>query len=373
MWNNSETNMLNNGKKRRVWVIAAYRAGENTQLIALAEALRLPYEVKKLNYRRLEFRTNIFRGSDLRGIRVARSAPLRPPWPDLLLEAGMRNEPVGRWIRDQSGGHTKIVHVGRPWADPERFDLVITTPQYRLPQRANVLQNTMTMHSVSEANMAAAASQWRETFAYLPQPYIAVIVGGNSGPYTFGVRAAARLAQQASQLARERGGSLLLTSSARTAPAALRALDQGTTGVPRFFYRWREADEQNPYYAYLALADELIVTADSISMLTEACATGKPVHMFDPGAGSQAMRKDTGKASGANDFNLSTFCYRGLMRWGPRRLSRDITLVHDRLLAAGNAVWLGAVFPESAPPSLRDIDRAVQRARELVSYDSANH
>ncbi len=359
--------MLKNDKKRQVWVIAGYRAGEHSQLIALADALGLPYELKKLDYRSLEFRTNIFRGSDLRGIRTAQSTPLQPPWPDLVLEAGMRNEPVGRWIRDQSGGRTKIVHVGRPWADPERFDLVITTPQYRLPQRPNVLQNMLTMHSVSAARMAAAAEHWQQTLASLPQPRIAVIVGGHSGPYTFGARAAARLARQASQLAQARGGSLLLTSSARTAPAALRALDEGTAAVPRHFYRWREADEQNPYFAYLALADELIVTADSISMLTEACATGKPVYMFDPGVGPQAMRRDAAAVAGANDFDLSTFCYRGLIRWGPRRLSRDITLVHDRLLATGNAVWLGDKFPVAAPPPLQDIDRAVRRVRQVVT------
>lgn len=357
--------MLNNGKKWHVWVVAGYRAGEHTQLIALAEALGLPYEVKKLSYRSLEFRTNIFRGSDLRGIRLAESTPLAAPWPDLLLTAGMRNEPVCRWIRDQSGGRTKIVHVGRPWADPARFDLVITTPQYRLPQRPNVLQNVMTMHSVNEINMAAAASQWQPQFAALPRPYTAVIVGGNSGPYTFGVRAAARLAQQARQFAQARGGSLLLTSSARTAPAAMRELEQGIADIPCYFYRWRAADQHNPYYAYLALADALIVTADSISMLTEACATGKPVYMFDPGVGRQAMHRGSGETLGANDFNLSTWAYRGLMRWGPRRLSRDITLVHEHLVAAGNAVWLGDEFPAAAPP-LQDIDRAVQRVRHVL-------
>lgn len=364
--------MFDNGDKPRVWVIAGYRAGENSQLVALAEALGLPYELKRLSYRRFEFRTNLFRGSNLRGIRLAASDRLHAPWPDLLLAAGMRNEPVGRWICDQSGGRTKIVHVGRPWADPARFDLVITTPQYSLPQRPNVLQNVMTMHSVNEATMTAAANQWQTQFASLPRPYIAVIVGGNSGPYTFGARAAVRLAQQASQLSQARGGSLLITSSARTAPAALRELQRGIAGVPHYFYRWRPGAQHNPYYAYLALADALIVTADSISMLTEACATGKPVYMFDPGLGRQAMRCGSEKVSGTNDFNLSTWMYRGLMRWGPQRLSRDITLVHQRLIAAGNAVWLGEEFPAVAPPPLQDIDRAVQRVRQLLAECSVN-
>ena len=122
------------GSIPRVWLVTGYRAGERNQIIALAEALGWPFELKELFYRKNEFLTSLFRGSDLRGIRLAKSSPLEPPWPDLVISAGMRNEPVGRWIRNQAGGRTRLVHIGRPWARPENFDLLITTPQYRLPE-----------------------------------------------------------------------------------------------------------------------------------------------------------------------------------------------------------------------------------------------
>ena len=74
-----------------VWLIDAYRAGERAQVRALVEALGWPVEIKSLSYRKYEFLTNVFRGSDLRGIHINQSSPLHGPWPELLISSGMRN------------------------------------------------------------------------------------------------------------------------------------------------------------------------------------------------------------------------------------------------------------------------------------------
>jgi mitochondrial fission protein ELM1 len=352
----------------RAWVVTGYRAGERSQVLALAEALGWPFEVKELDYRSSAARLSLFRASHLRGIRLDRSSPLTPPWPALVISAGMRNEPACRWIREQSAGRTRLVHIGRPWARLEQFDLVITTPQYRLPERPNVLHNTLTLHRVTGERLQAEARRWEPRLAGgLPRPWIAVIAGGDSGPTTFGRTAARRLVRQASALARERGGSLLVTTSARTSAPAAEALAAGID-VPRHFYRWRRDDANNPYYGYLALADAIIVTADSISMLTEACATGKPVYMFDA---DHPVTIPGMAGDGERDFRLSGSLYRGLMRWGPKRLSRDIALVHRRLLDGGHAVWLGESFPDQAPPPLRDLERALARVRALFAGQAA--
>lgn len=355
----SDAPHLGGGDTPRVWVVTGYRAGERTQILALAEALGWPFEVKELDYRPSAARISLFRHSDLRGFRLDRSSRLEPPWPDLVITAGMRNEPACRWIRAQSGGRTRIVHIGRPWARLKQFDLVITTPQYRLPEQTNVLHNTLTLHRVTVARLQAEARRWGPRLVALPRPRIAVVVGGHSGPTTFGRKAATRLARQASAMARERGGSLLVTTSARTAPAAAEALSAGIE-APVHFYRWRRADDDNPYFGYLALADAIIVTADSISMLTEACATGKPVYMFD-------ADRTPGPADVGRDFRFSGLLYRWLMRWGPKRLSRDIELVHRLLHEDGHAVWLGETFPARTPPPLRDLERALARVRGLFA------
>ncbi len=349
----------------KVWLINAYRAGELSQMRALADALGWPWEEKALSYRKWRFRTNLFRGSDLSGIDLPQSAQLEAPWPDLIISAGMRNEPVCRWIRNQSGGKTRIVHLGRPWADPEQFDLVITTPQYRLPLRPNVLQNTLPLHRINGQLLRDAREQWTERLKDLPKPLVAVIVGGNSGPYTLGLNAARRLARQAGELAKAKGGSLLITTSARTHPSVSHYL-KSITGTPMAFYQWQANDSNNPYLGYLAMADELIVTADSVSMLSEACATGKPVHMFDLGIGKYSMRGDSDNFEGNNDFSLSTLAYRALMRWGWQRLSRDITLIQRQLEQSGRACWLGTPTPETPNRDDSDMQQAVKWVRKLM-------
>ncbi len=337
----------------RVWALTSYRSGENTQILALAQALGLPYEVKRLAYRAYDFLPGLLRLPSLAGIDRAASSPLAPPWPDLLISAGMRNEPVCRWIKHHSPA-TRLVHIGRTWAATSHFDLIVTTPQYRLPEDDNILHNVTTMQRIDDCLLQAAAREWGPRLAHLPAPYLAVMIGGNSGPYTFGPQAARRLAAEVTRLWRGTGGSLLISTSARTPATAIDALADALD-LPAHLYRWRPADDDNPYLGFLALAQAIVVTSDSIAMLSEACATGRPVHIFDM---ERAPR----------DPRPGALLYRLLMRFGPRRLSRDVGLVHRHLIQRGHAVWLHdhPALPVGAPP-LSDVARTVSRIHELLN------
>jgi mitochondrial fission protein ELM1 len=347
-----------------VWLIGGYRAGERTQMLALAEALGWPFEIKELVYRPYDAIPGLLRIDSLAGIDRDASSPLRPPWPDLVISAGMRNEPVCRWIRKRSGGRTRLVHIGRPWAAYRNFDLVVTTPQYRLPQRNNILQNTGTLHRVCPETLTAAAAL-RSSFAHLPEPYVGVIIGGNSGPYTFGPNTARDLAREASDMARTLGGSLLVSTSARTIPAATDAL-AGTIDCPHYLYRWTPADRANPYFTILALASALIVTSDSVSMLSEAAATGAPLYIFD--LDPEHRQPPAGADSVGRDFRLTATLYSLLMRFGHKRLTRDLELFHRRLVDSGRAAWLGDEgIRHGAVEPLPDVQRAVARVRALLA------
>ena len=363
----------------RIWLMTGHRAGDNSQVLALAEGLQSrlgwPFEIKRFVYRRTELATNLLLGGNLLGMVKSASSPLEPPWPDLILTAGRRNEPICRWIQQQAAGQrVRLVHVGRTWAAIERFDLIVTTPQYRLPRLPNILHNETPLHRIQDDRLEAQATAWRPRFADLPDPHIAVIMGGNSGPYTFDPAAGARLARQASAFAKARGGSLLVTTSARTPPDALAAFEQALD-APAYLYRWSAKAKENPYFAYLALAKELIVTGDSMSMLAEACATRKPVHIFDLGEGKYAMRpgQEAGTArqsrEGWQRDYLRAFIFRMAMKVPPKRMTRDIRIVHRKLIETGRAVWLGDPFPDMPPPPLESVDRAVAAVAAL--FDDA--
>ncbi|HHH35445.1 MAG TPA: nucleoside-diphosphate sugar epimerase [Gammaproteobacteria bacterium] len=345
-----------------------HKAGDNSQVLALAEGLGWPYEIKRLVYRRGELLSNLLLGPNLACIVKSSSSPLTPPWPELVITAGRRNEPVARWIQRQAGHRVRIVHLGRPWARPERFDLIVTTPQYRLPRAPNILHNTLPLHRVNRERLAAAASRWEPVLAPLPRPRIALLVGGNSGAYTLDPAKAAVLARQAEAMARKDGGSLLVTTSARTPASAADIL--ATMAAPMHFHRWRPREGDNPYFGYLACADAFIVTGDSVSMLAEACATGKPVHVFDLADGPRAHRPGrAGKLPWwchAYNYRFRPLSHRLGMALGPRRMVRDVGNMHRFLIEQGRIAWLGESCGQPAQPAEdTDLARAVEAVRAL--------
>ncbi len=348
----------------KVWVMMNHRAGENTQLLALAEALGWPFEIKRFTYRkRVPY---LLLQASLAGIDKSASDALTPPWPDLIISASARNEPICRWVQQQaakSGHRVRLVHIGRPWQRLDRFDLVITTPQYRLPRRPNVLHNGLTLHRVTASRLEQEVQHWKARLAHLPSPRIAVMIGGSSGPYILDKNAARRLAVQVNRLASNMGASLLVTTSARTRPGILNEFKSAVT-VPAYYFEWSKAQKQNPYYAFLGMADQIVVTADSVSMLTEAVATAKPVHIFN------LLVSNSNSFGSWFDWNLEAVrahIYRWAMRWAPKRLTRDVSLVHQRIISEGQAVWLGQTGStgDNKVLSLKDLDLATARVRAL--------
>jgi mitochondrial fission protein ELM1 len=365
-----------------VWVMKCHRAGDHAQSLALAQALGHPFVVKEMKFRWYELFFALAGCATLAGIDRRRSSPLVVPWPDLIILAGRQNETPAKWIRKQSGGHTRIVVIGRNWTPADELDCVITTPQFRLPEHPNVLQNDFPLHLATKERLAEAAVDWAPRLAALPKPYVAVMVGGSSGPYRFNARSAGRLGREASALARAMGASLLVSTSARTGRAALRAL-QRSIDVPCHIHRFRPNDGANPYMGFLGIADAVIVTGDSMSMIAEACETGRPVYIFEFGGGPAAMRgprsNDPGNRqwwrwSQLREQGLLGLHYAfaiGLPAWRLNR-SRDIRLVQDRFIASGRARWLGdsaTVSTQPAPgraPRQEDLQRAVRRVYAML-------
>lgn len=360
----------------RVWLLMGDRAGDNSQILGLAEALGWPLEIKHFVYTPYERLVNLPFLRTRAGVSRRASSPLGPPWPDLVITAGRRNEPVARWIQRRADRAVKLVHVGRPWARIQCFDLVVTTPQYRLPDLPMVLQNHTPLHRVSRQRLDEAATAWKARLEHLPRPRIAVLAGGNSGPYTFDAASGERLGRMAGELAEKRGGSLLVTTSARTA-AETRAALFDAIRCPAYRFHWTPDAGENPYFAFLGLADVVIATADSVSMMAEACSTGRPVYLYDTGFGRTAMHRPRRAGAGEADpaaargwlqlgrAHWKALVYRTTMRLGPQRLTRDIRLVQQLLVDSGRAAWLGDGEAPESPPPLGDLERAVERVRAL--------
>ncbi|GLK57358.1 mitochondrial fission protein ELM1 [Methylopila capsulata] len=257
-----------------IWALYGRRAGDNRQIATLAEATGLPWRPVQLAFNGWSRRPNFLLGATRLSLTREATAALRPPWPAVVIGAGKRSVPAALWIRKASGGATKLVHIGRPWAPLDWFDLIVTTPQYLLPERPNVIINALPLSRPPAPTPVAA------DLAALPGPRLCVIAGGNSRPLVFDDAAARALGAEAVRRARDSGGSLMVATSPRTSADAATALQEALAGadVPvRLSLFGAGADR---YLDFLAAADAFLVTDDSAAMTAEAALRGRPVALF---------------------------------------------------------------------------------------------
>ncbi len=211
------------------------------------------------------------------------SDPVDGAPPDLLISCGRHAVGPALWLKRHHRGRPFVVHVQHPRIDPARFDLVIA-PAHDSLKGPNVLQITGSLHGVTRAKLAAAAARFGPAYRDVKRPLIAVLIGGSNSVYTLTETTADWIIAGLKRLAEEHGAGLLITLSRRTDAAVETRLRAALADVAAEI--WNGAGE-NPYLGYLALADAVVVTCDSVNMISEACATGKPVYIADlPGRGS---------------------------------------------------------------------------------------
>ena len=95
-----------------VWMLMGSRLGDNNQLLALGEALGFACQPKRISYNQL--RRISFLRTGLTIVSRKSRALIEPPWPDIVIGVGYGSVPIARYIRQQSGGLSKLVHIGNP-------------------------------------------------------------------------------------------------------------------------------------------------------------------------------------------------------------------------------------------------------------------
>ncbi len=273
------------------WVLADTRAGTANQALGVADILSVQSKIIPLcRYPFLVRLAGLTPGIGIHILSTIKNSMLHSPWPHIIIAAGKRAALAARRIRFQARKTSlaipSLVQIMFPgWRGLADFDLVAIPNHDRLLKVPdNVLHITGAPHRLTPMKLISAANRWRHRFNSLPRPRISCLVGGASGrcrPLTADM--ARTLATQITAIASSNGGSILLTTSRRTPPPAKSALLSELTdsGIPLFTYHWG-CSQENPYTGLLALADSVVVTGDSVSMCTEACAQRGPVFIFSP-------------------------------------------------------------------------------------------
>lgn len=273
--------------QRSCWVVSDGGAGMENQCLGLAEALGYDPVIKRVHlhspWRQL--------GPHFRlGSRFAASPKgdaITPPWPDLLIASGRQSVIPSLVARRLSRGRTMTVQIQDPAISAQKFDLVIV-PQHDRLRGPNVLVTQGALHRVTPRRLADAADKHGPRLATLPKPRVAVLVGGTNAVYRITPTVMGDFGERLARMAQASGAGLMVTASRRTGADNAAILRAWLKGLPADMW---DGTGDNPYFAYLALADAIIVTADSVSMSSEACSTGKPVYVAALEGGSPKFER----------------------------------------------------------------------------------
>ena len=310
------------------WAITEGFAGMENQCVGLSEALGLRCEVKRVQRPRkpaclLHPR---FWPKPLSTISIGSTER----WPDVVISSGRGSVAATLAIRRAANPRTFNIHIQSPYVHPASFDVVVI-PQHDSLRGSNVLVTKTALHRVTEVRLVEAAKKFSGRLSHLPRPLIAVLVGGSNKAEQCSPTVIKRLGELLLSAARQSGGSLAVTTSRRTGRENEDVLREHLKPVPLFF--WNGADE-NPYFGLLALADAIVVTSDSVSMVSEASATGKPVHVFTLGDSNKKLHKfhESLLVAGV------TRCFKGrLEQWSydrPRETQRVAEIVWEQIRAS---------------------------------------
>jgi uncharacterized protein len=261
----------------KTWIVTDGSVGMEAQGIAVAEAVGLPFSLKRVRakgpMRLLPAPLQLLVPARAMLAATASNDPLEPPWPRLIISIGRRSVPMALAIKRLSGAYA--LHIQNPKVPARLFDLV-AAPAHDNFEGPNVVTTFGAVHGVTPDRLADAGAKFAPRIEDLPHPRVAVLLGGESQAFSFPPETSMGLGVKLASLARETGGSLLITPSRRTKPETIAALAKAIEGTPHFLW---DGNGDNPYFAFLSLADAIVVTEDSVNMVTEAAGTGKPVYI----------------------------------------------------------------------------------------------
>ena len=299
---------------KTVWVLTDGKLGMENQCLGLAEALvslggDTPI-LKRLSPRFPWSRLPPQAWFAPLSTPDAEGKRLNAPWPNILIATGRQTVAPALAIKRESGSATFCVQIQNPAWRHDMFDLLVV-PKHDGIGGTNVIETFGALHRITPKKLAKDAEKFRDSLANLPRPLIAVLIGGSNGQYQMTEAVTQRFAADLRRLCDDHGAGLAVTASRRTGVKIEKHLRASLDDIPCWFWDGRG---DNPYFGLLGLADAIVVTADSVSMVSEACATGKPVHVieFDGGSAKFARFHAGLREAGITrpfDGSLKSWCY----------------------------------------------------------------
>ena len=272
------------------WIFADGTIGMEVQCIALAEALEFEYDKKHIKPYWLN---RIFPSlAQLPGIPLATDFKqiTSQSSPDILITCGRRHAGASIALKRLSKGTTYTIHIQDPKISSKHFDLLII-PEHDRPRAHNIILSNGSLTRITKSILDKEAQLIKQEVKSLIGKKVAVNIGGDTKDNQVDDQTIKKLISSLNQFSTDYKCSLMITTTNRTSESLKKALTSLTKNPNIILWT---GGGRNPYAGFLGVADAIIVTSDSINMISEACSTGKPVNIFPLGKNSEKREKFIG-------------------------------------------------------------------------------
>jgi uncharacterized protein len=269
------------------WIVTDGRASSVAATEGVATALGLAAEHRQLASRALWNTLPTLSLLYPHDVPSATGGTLSPPWPDIVIAAGHRTIPYLQALRRASEGATFTVFLHGTRARRDIADL-IWCPAHEHLSGSNIISTITSPHGMGPRQLRALRRRPNPEIDALSAPITAILLGGPNQTTKFNAAALAWLAECLRNLSNS-GVSFLIAPSRRTTAPLIRTVTEATRSARRVV--WARENSSSPHWTFLAHAELAIVTADSVTMTSAACATGRPVYVFDPGSSSEKLKR----------------------------------------------------------------------------------
>ncbi len=305
-------------KDKICWILADKSGAVEDGNVALARAIGLPFEVRHVHNRTAwrwvpnRARPTQDAMNDLLAS-TSRISPIEPPWPDLIISNDLPSAPYALAIKHQCNGRTLVIGAHHPRGHLDEFDLIVV-PRHEMLAGPNVEPILGVSHGVTPEILDTEGTNLVTKLAHLPRPLVAVWIGGDHREYKLPKVQLEEICALLAAQARKHGSGLVVATSIYDSRDRNKYLAERLAEIPVFVW---DGSGNNPFVGCLALADHIVITIDSEIEISQAAATGKPIHFIPLTGGyaaSRRFRRDLEEYGAIREYNgqLNSWSYEPL-------------------------------------------------------------
>ena len=256
--------------KKNCWILSDNLIGHEKQSISLAEKLNINYKlikIKKINF----IRRNLSSFLNLKKIKS-----FKPPYPRIIISCGKSTAYYSRIIKKKTKNKIFSIFIQKPPININNFDLIIS-PKHDKCEGPNVIE---TQGALTKINLKYIKDiNKKKPPRILKEKFISVLVGGNSRHHKITKSILNKIIKNLKSIEEKNKIRIFILISRRTGKKNYLYLKKKL--INKNFIFVLPNSKKVSYLNALSFAKAIIVTSDSVSMVTEACSTGKPTYIID--------------------------------------------------------------------------------------------